>query len=116
MLVARYLARTPHQLDQTSNGREALDRVKSGDYDLVLLDMDMPVMDGFTAAAELRAWESRERPEAPPLPVVALTAYALEDHRRRCFEAGCDGHLTKPITKAALLETIERFARPQPSS
>jgi len=64
----------------------------------------------------LRAWERRERPEAPPLPVVALTAYALEDHRRRCFEAGCDGHLTKPITKAALLETIERFARPQPSS
>lgn len=109
-LIERFLSKTPHSLEQAENGQEALDKVMVGHHDLVLLDMDMPVKDGFAAVAELRAWEARERPGREPIPVLALTAYALDDHRQRALEAGCTEHLTKPISKAKLLEVVASYA------
>jgi signal transduction histidine kinase len=108
-LIERFLAKSPHSLETAENGQVALEKLQSeGRYDLVLMDMDMPVMDGFAATAALRAWE--QQAQRLPTPVLALTAYSLDDHRRRCEESGCDGHLTKPITKAKLLDSIAAFA------
>ena len=66
-------------------------------------------MDGYTTARELRAWEQATRPDSPPTPVLALTAYSLGDARQRCIDAGCTDHLSKPIKKATLMETIVRL-------
>jgi signal transduction histidine kinase/HPt (histidine-containing phosphotransfer) domain-containing protein len=109
-LIERFLSKTVHSLDQAEDGQEALDKVMAGHHDLVLLDMDMPVKDGFTAVAELRAWEAQERAGRDPIPVLALTAYALDDHRQRALDAGCTEHLTKPISKARLLEVVGSYA------
>ena len=66
-------------------------------------------MDGYTTARTLRVWEAETRPEGPPTPVLALTAYSLGIERQRCIDAGCTDHLSKPIKKAVLLEAIERL-------
>ena len=74
----------------------------------MLMDMQMPVMDGYTATRLIRLWEAEKR--RPRTPIVALTAYALTEDEGKSFEAGCDGHLTKPIKKEHLLEAITRYA------
>lgn len=109
-LIERFLSKTIHSLDLAEDGQEAIDKVTGGHYDLVLLDMDMPVKDGFEAVAELRAWERAERASREPIPVLALTAYALDSHRQRALDAGCSDHLTKPISKAKLLEVVGSYA------
>jgi CheY-like chemotaxis protein len=72
------------------------------------MDMQMPVMDGYTAAREIRKWELRTG--GARVPIVALTAYALKEDIRKSIDAGCDDHLTKPIRRNTLLETIRRYA------
>jgi len=69
----------------------------------------MPVMDGYTAAREIRRWE--ERSGARRVPIIALTAHALKEDIQKSIDAGCDGHLTKPIRKGVLLETVRQYAR-----
>jgi CheY-like chemotaxis protein len=76
-------------------------------YDLVLMDVRMPVMDGYTAVRRIRDWE-RERGR-PSTPIVALTASALEDDIRNSLEAGCTTHVGKPVRKSRLLETIREL-------
>jgi CheY-like chemotaxis protein len=76
--------------------------------------MLMPVMDGLDATRAIRRWERDEG--RPHTPVVALTANAMEEDILRCLDAGCDAHVAKPVRKAALLASIERHARPVPSS
>jgi CheY-like chemotaxis protein len=74
------------------------------------MDMQMPVMDGYTATREIRR---REREEGRKLtPIVALTAYVMKEDIRKCLDAGCDAHLTKPIRKPILLEAIQRWGAP----
>ncbi len=82
-----------------ANGREAVDTILEGDFDLVLMDMQMPVLDGIAATRELR-----ERGIATP--IVALTANAMRVDRQQCLDAGCDGYLTKPFQTHLLLETM----------
>lgn len=93
--------------DTASNGEEALELIKTQPYDLVLMDCEMPVMDGFEATARLRAWESLAG--RPRTPVVALTAHILSEHRERAREAGMDGHMSKPVEMSQLRELIERW-------
>nr|WP_272885938.1 hybrid sensor histidine kinase/response regulator [Stutzerimonas stutzeri] len=95
--------------DTASNGAEALALIKTHPYDLVLMDCEMPVMDGFEATAQLRAWETSEA--RPRTPVVALTAHILSEHRERAREAGMDGHMAKPVEMSQLRELIEHWAR-----
>lgn len=93
--------------DTASNGEEALAAIKAQPYDLVLMDCEMPVMDGFQATALLREWEaSTGRPRTP---VVALTAHILSEHRERAREAGMDGHMAKPVEMSQLRELIEHW-------
>ena len=107
-LVERFLVNSGHSLVQVGDGRAALERLGQEEFDLILLDMDMPVLDGFETARNLRARELREGRRRTP--ILAITAYALEEQRQRCLDAGCDAHLTKPIVKARLLTEIARCA------
>jgi two-component system, sensor histidine kinase and response regulator len=109
VLVRSYLKQTPHHLDIADHGAIALERFKTGGYDLILMDMQMPVMDGYEATQAIRAWE-REH-DLPPTRVIALTALALKEDGVKIFDAGCDAHMTKPIKKHTLLEVLQACIR-----
>ncbi|WP_213879737.1 response regulator [Pseudomonas sp. dw_358] len=93
--------------DTASNGEEALKAMKANRYDLVLMDCEMPILDGFSATQQLRAWEvGNQRVRTP---VVALTAHILAEHKERARQAGMDGHMAKPIELSQLRELIEHW-------
>jgi len=107
-VLSAYFRRTEHSIEIAVNGEEAVAKIKQGNYDLVLMDIEMPVMDGYTAVRLARKWE-RENGRTP-LPIIALTANALKEDRQRCLDAGCTDHLTKPIHKNKLLEIVGEYA------
>ncbi|MCX8110625.1 MAG: response regulator, partial [Syntrophorhabdaceae bacterium] len=111
LLVWSYFKNTPHKIFLAENGKVALDKYKEGPemYDLILMDMQMPVMDGYTATSLIRAWEKENR--LNPIPILALTAYALKKDEQKSMEAGCNGHLTKPIKKSQLFEAIDAYIK-----
>ena len=109
-LILRFLQKTRWHVDVAENGALGVERfTTAGPYDLVLMDVEMPVMDGYDATRTIRAWE-RER-GAAPTPIVALTAHSAQDEGEKSRDAGCVGFLMKPITRAALLEGLETYAR-----
>jgi CheY-like chemotaxis protein len=95
-------------IERAENGRIALDKLKSNRYDLVLMDVEMPIMDGYETTRQLRAWE--QETAAGSVPIVALTAHTGPDHLGRSIDAGCTAYLAKPINKRALVEAINRYA------
>ncbi len=103
-LAAAMLARLGIACDTAHDGAEALERLAAADYVLVLMDVEMPVMDGVTAARRIRAGEAGGR----RLPIIAMTANALKEDRDRCLEAGMDGYLAKPVSLQALQSEIAR--------
>jgi signal transduction histidine kinase/CheY-like chemotaxis protein/HPt (histidine-containing phosphotransfer) domain-containing protein len=112
-LICGYLEQSGCVIDEVENGALAVERFKQGAYDVVLMDAQMPVMDGYEATREMRAFE-RERGRAST-PIFALTAHALREARDRSHDAGFTGHLTKPIKKATLLEALGRCAPVDPN-
>jgi CheY-like chemotaxis protein len=108
-IVRAYLKQFPFELDIAENGQEGLEKFREGVYDLVLMDMLMPVMDGLEATREIRSWELAQGRTRTP--IVALTANVMSGDVEQCQAAGCDGHLAKPLKKAALLEAIGTYAR-----
>ena len=114
LLIAAYLRGTPHQLDTAENGRVAVEMFNSRRYDLILIDMNMPVQDGYSAVALMRAWEREQG--TSPTPIIALTGRVMVEDRVRAIEAGCNGHLTKPLRRAVLMEAISRFTNGAPAS
>ncbi len=107
LLLLSYLKKMPYQIDTAENGEVAVEKFKAGKYDLVLMDIQMPLMDGYTATREIRKWE-REK-DVRETPIIALTAYAYKEDRQKSLDAGCNGHLIKPIKKAGLLEAIKEY-------
>jgi CheY-like chemotaxis protein len=108
IITMAYLEDTPYQVDIAETGAIACDKFRAGHYDLVLMDRQMPVMDGLTATRTIRAWEHAN--DRPPTPIIALTASALKGDREKCLAAGCTAFLTKPIKQEVLLQAIkERF-------
>jgi CheY-like chemotaxis protein len=105
VLIRSYLKQTPYRLDIANHGAIALELFKNGHYDLILMDMQMPVMDGYEATQAIRAWE-REH-DLPPTQVIALTALALKEDGIKILDAGCNAHMTKPIKKHTLLEVLQ---------
>jgi CheY-like chemotaxis protein len=95
------------RVDQVANGQEAVELVRKVNFDLVLMDCEMPVMDGFAATAAIRQWE-RDLIETNRLPIVALTAHALAEDRKRCLEAGMDDFLSKPFSMDDLRSVLAR--------
>jgi len=107
-LLVRILALAGCEVDVASNGAEAIHAVAEESYDVVLLDLDMPVVDGFEAARRLRA-------AGFPGAIVALTAHTLPEIRQRCLDAGCDEFASKPIDRAALLSLLAEIASKRPA-
>jgi CheY-like chemotaxis protein len=106
-LMEQLLARQGHRVRLATNGREALALAGEGAFDLLLLDVHMPELDGFEV---VRAIRERERTAGGHLPVIALTARSRQEDRERCLAAGMDDFLTKPIRPAELLAAIDRLA------
>jgi CheY-like chemotaxis protein len=104
LLIEAYLKASGYGADVARNGQIAFEKFTSGTYDIVLMDVQMPIMDGYSAARR-RQWESDNG--ATPVPILALTAHALPEEVRKSFDAGCTAHLTKPIRKATLIAAIE---------
>ncbi|MBV4501851.1 hybrid sensor histidine kinase/response regulator [Pseudomonas shirazensis] len=94
--------------DTASNGEEALQAMQARRYDLVLMDCEMPVLDGFSATIRLREWEAANQRQRTP--VVALTAHILSEHKERARLAGMDGHMAKPVELSQLRELVQYWA------
>ena len=104
MLIHDMLKNTPFVIDDAVDGQDAVTKAKSGTYDLILMDMQMPVLDGYDAATAIRKWE-REHGSGR-VPIIALTASALEADIKRAVAAGCDLHLAKPFRRKDLLRLL----------
>ena len=89
------------------NGQQALEAVGQQDFDVVLMDVQMPVMDGFQATQAIRKLAD---PKKARLPIIAMTAHALKGDAERCLEAGMDGYISKPVKGEELIELVERMA------
>lgn len=101
ILLSRILNKRGAQVTLANNGREGVEKALAGSFDLVFMDIQMPVLDGYAATKELRA-------HGYEVPIVALTAYAMEEERQRCLAIGCSAHLSKPIDPLLVVETILR--------
>ena len=112
ILIQAFVENLKLSLDCASNGSEAVEKRQQGEYDLILMDIQMPVMDGYTATRKIRAWE-KERGVAR-VPIVALSAHALSGAFANSIEAGCDSHVTKPVERNDLLDAIAKFAHQPP--
>ena len=108
-LIRSYLKGADYAVDAVENGADAVRKFEGGHYDLVLMDMQMPVMDGYTATRQIRDLESKHHAEATP--ILALTAYALKEEYEKSLQAGCTAHLTKPIRRQTLLAAIRENIR-----
>ena len=113
-LLRILLARRGCVLQEVENGLLAVDAMRHGQYDLVLMDCMMPIMDGYQATAEIRAIEQAQG--RPRIPIVALTASAIEGDRQRCLDAGMDDYLSKPFTQVGLMNTVEKWLRQDPEA
>jgi len=101
-MLSRRLERRGYEIAIAVDGRQGVEMAKAGTYDLVLMDMSLPEVDGWEATRQLRA-----DPATKALPIIALTAHAMAGDRERAIEAGADDYDTKPIDLARLLEKIE---------
>jgi CheY-like chemotaxis protein len=101
-ILMTYILKKFYQFERAKNGQEAVNMVENNAYDLVLMDIKMPVMDGLEAAREIKR-------RLPDMPILALTANAFDSDRQAALEAGCTDFLTKPINATRCLETIEKY-------
>ena len=106
-LMAELLKREGYEVVVAGDGREAVTAVENGAFDLVLMDVQMPVMDGFEATAAIR---HAEIGAARHIPIVAMTAHAMKGDQQRCIEAGMDDYLSKPVNFTSLLEILEKWS------
>jgi len=107
------LERLNCEVTMVNNGLEAINAYTSQHFDLILMDCNMPVMDGFEATRRIRDLERQEN--AVPTPIIALTAHAFDHVRQECFDAGMDEHLSKPFDVAQLDKLLQKFSSGHPS-
>lgn len=108
LLIEAFLKKSSVEIDNAEDGKVAFEKFKKNVYDLVLMDMQMPVMDGYTATRKIRAWEKRVGAEETP--IIALTAYALKGDAEKCLDAGCSTHVPKPVKMDTLVGVLKDFA------
>lgn len=109
VLVRRILQAEGYQVLEAQNAHEALDCVQSEDLDLILMDINMPEMDGYALTAKIKSI-----PRLNGVPVVALTANVMRGDRERSFRAGCDGYIQKPVDVDTFPQQIARYLREYP--
>ncbi len=107
MITGRYLRVFGYPYDVVNNGRDAVEKAKSGAYAVILMDVQMPELDGLEATRRIRAYQRAHALE--PTPIIAVTAHALAGDRLRCLEAGMDDYLAKPFVAAELKEKLQQF-------
>ncbi len=111
-VASKMLQKAGHHVSIAANGKEALEQYDAREFDLILMDVQMPIMGGLEAAQAIRAREARRSWAAEgnwrPLPIVAMTAHAMQGDRERCLDAGMDDYVAKPIKPAELFAAIER--------
>ncbi len=112
-LAKMILEKAGYLVDVAENGELAINAVKAFHYDVILMDVQMPVMDGFEATREIRALELRQQEERAP--IIALTAHVLQGYREKCLQHNMDDYVTKPVKKKLLLATIDRWLDHRPS-
>ena len=105
LLINVFLKQTHHQLDVAEDGLLAVEKFRTNRYDVVLMDVQMPKLGGYEATREIRRIEEIEG--RSPTMIIALTAHALKEDEQKSFDAGCNGHLTKPLKKKVLLEVLQ---------
>ncbi len=121
-VAMRHLDKAGYQVRLAKNGKEAVEAFKIKHYDLVLMDIEMPVMDGYEATRVIRAMEAVFRKEAAKAgpadavrtPIVAMTAHVMKDYRDKCLQAGMDDYITKPLKRKNLLAMVEKWINAQP--
>jgi two-component system sensor histidine kinase/response regulator len=106
-LAMRILEKAGHRVELAGNGREALAALDRSEFDVVMMDVQMPEMDGFEATAAIR---NRERGTGRHVPIIAMTAHAMTGDRERCLEHGMDDYISKPIRASLLLELLEKYS------
>jgi CheY-like chemotaxis protein len=109
-LLKAYLTQRKYELKFVENGLDALNTFQTQKFDLVLMDVLMPIMDGLTATKLIRSFEQQNN--RAPTPILALTANALLGHSDESRVAGCDLHLSKPISKEQLVAAVDNFLHP----
>ncbi len=107
-LVAEYLRSSGYPLEFADNGEAALEKFQQGSFDLVLMDLHMPVLDGYEATRQIRDWERKRG--RPSIPILAFTASALEFEGRRAIEAGCTDWIRKPVRLADFRAIVAKYA------
>ena len=114
-VAQRLLERAGHVVILANNGEEALEALEGRHFDVVLMDVQMPVMGGIEATQAIRAREARHswvvQGDWKPIPIIAMTAHAMQGDRQRCLDAGMDDYVSKPIDARALLAAIDRLTR-----
>ncbi len=116
-VAAMHLNSAGYAVDLAENGRQAVERFSPGTYDLILMDLEMPVMDGYAATRAIRQSEQQHNTRQPDrpgttVPIIALTAHALKGHEEKSRQAGMNDFLTKPLRRKKLLATIQRWLVP----
>jgi CheY-like chemotaxis protein len=105
-VAARILEKRGHVVQVVNNGREVIEALGCERFDLVLMDVQMPEMDGFEATAAIR---QREQDTGKHIPIIAMTAHAMKGDRERCLEAGMDDYVSKPVDPKSLLAVLQRW-------
>jgi two-component system cell cycle response regulator DivK len=103
-LIRRVLMSEGYSMVEAINGRQAIEKLEEGGIDLILMDINMPDMDGYTLTSQIKAMEKFTK-----IPIVAVTANVMRGDREKSLEAGCDGYIQKPIDIDILAQQIERF-------
>ena len=101
-ILMTYILKKFYVFERAKNGQEAVDMVESGSFDMVLMDIKMPVMDGLEATKAIKE-------KHPDLPIVALTANAFDSDRQSALQAGCNDFLSKPVSSELCIKTIRKF-------
>jgi CheY-like chemotaxis protein len=105
--AVRAIENAGHKVFVANNGREAVEAWERDRYDVVLMDVQMPEMDGFEATSQIRRLE-QQRKTTTRTPIIAMTANAMKGDKERCLEAGMDGYISKPVKRQTLIAEIER--------
>jgi len=103
-ILMTYILKKYYQYERAKNGQEAVEMVEKSEYDIILMDIKMPVMDGLEATKAIKE-------KHPDLPIVALTANAFDSDRQLAMEAGCNDFLSKPVSSDSCLKTIRKFLK-----
>lgn len=106
LFTSKLLEKEGHQVTIVENGRDAVDQAHKGGYDIILMDIQMPVMDGLEAIARIRRFEQQE---GNRIPIIALTAHAMTGYDQRCYAAGADAYISKPLRPGDLQRTIQKL-------